>query len=102
MAFEKKGSTMNGLVYGDWYSGGVWERVKGTMFKWSRAARCWTATLTWFRNMTIHFSSRNAKNVQHAAARLPKTSGGSVEGTGAEVAKRANFSLRKNPAFTRS
>jgi hypothetical protein len=28
MVFEKKGSTMNGLVYGDWYSGGVWERVK--------------------------------------------------------------------------
>jgi hypothetical protein len=28
MIFEKKGTVMNGLVYGDWYSGGVWERVK--------------------------------------------------------------------------
>jgi hypothetical protein len=28
MVFEKKGSFMNGLVYGDWYSGGVWDRVK--------------------------------------------------------------------------
>jgi hypothetical protein len=28
MVFEKKGTFMNGLVYGDWYSGGVWERVK--------------------------------------------------------------------------
>jgi len=28
MVFEKKGTAMNGLVYGDWYSGGVWERVK--------------------------------------------------------------------------
>jgi hypothetical protein len=28
MVFEKQGTTMNGLVYGDWYSGGVWERVK--------------------------------------------------------------------------
>lgn len=28
MVFEKKGSFMNGLFYGDWYSGGVWDRVK--------------------------------------------------------------------------
>jgi hypothetical protein len=28
LVFEKKGSFMNGLVYGDWYSGGVWERIK--------------------------------------------------------------------------
>ena len=28
MVFERKGTFMNGLVYGDWYSGGVWERVK--------------------------------------------------------------------------
>jgi hypothetical protein len=28
MVFEKKGTFMNGLFYGDWYSGGVWERVK--------------------------------------------------------------------------
>lgn len=28
MTFERKGTFMNGLVYGDWYSGGVWERVK--------------------------------------------------------------------------
>lgn len=28
MVFEKKGTFMNGMVYGDWYSGGVWERVK--------------------------------------------------------------------------
>ena len=27
MVFEKKGTFMNGLVYGDWYSGGVWDRV---------------------------------------------------------------------------
>ncbi len=27
MIFEKKGTFMNGLVYGDWYSGGVTERV---------------------------------------------------------------------------
>ena len=27
LIFEKKGTFMNGLVYGDWYSGGVWERV---------------------------------------------------------------------------
>jgi hypothetical protein len=27
IVFEKKGTFMNGLVYGDWYSGGVWERV---------------------------------------------------------------------------
>jgi hypothetical protein len=26
--FQKPGSFMSGLVYGDWYSGGVWERVK--------------------------------------------------------------------------
>ena len=28
MVFEKQGTFMNGLFYGDWYSGGVWERVK--------------------------------------------------------------------------
>jgi hypothetical protein len=28
LVFEKKGTFMNGLVYGDWYSGGVWERFK--------------------------------------------------------------------------
>ena len=28
LVFQKPGSLMNGLVYGDWYSGGVWERVK--------------------------------------------------------------------------
>jgi hypothetical protein len=28
LVFEKKGSFMNGLVYGDWYSGGVWERIR--------------------------------------------------------------------------
>src|SRR5678815_5455255 len=28
MVFEKQGTWMNGMVYGDWYSGGVWERVK--------------------------------------------------------------------------
>src|SRR4051794_30373981 len=28
MVFEKKGTFMNGLFYGDWYSGGVWDRVK--------------------------------------------------------------------------
>jgi len=28
MIFEKKGTFMNGLLYGDWYSGGVWDRVK--------------------------------------------------------------------------
>src|SRR3954468_3593417 len=27
LIFEKKGTFMNGFVYGDWYSGGVWERV---------------------------------------------------------------------------
>jgi len=27
LVFEKKGTFMNGLIYGDWYSGGVWERV---------------------------------------------------------------------------
>jgi hypothetical protein len=27
LIFEKKGTFMNGLVYGDWYSGGVWERI---------------------------------------------------------------------------
>jgi hypothetical protein len=27
LIFEKKGTFMNGLFYGDWYSGGVWERV---------------------------------------------------------------------------
>ena len=28
LVFEKQGTFMNGLVYGDWYSGGVWERFK--------------------------------------------------------------------------
>jgi len=28
MVFEKQGSFMSGLVYSDWYSGGVWERIK--------------------------------------------------------------------------
>jgi hypothetical protein len=28
LVFEKHGTFMNGLVYGDWYSGGVWERIK--------------------------------------------------------------------------
>jgi hypothetical protein len=28
MVFEKQGTWMNGMVYGDWYSGGVWERIK--------------------------------------------------------------------------
>jgi hypothetical protein len=28
LVFERKGTFMNGLVYGDWYSGGVWERVR--------------------------------------------------------------------------
>jgi hypothetical protein len=28
MVFEKQGTWMNGMVYGDWYSGGVWERVR--------------------------------------------------------------------------
>jgi hypothetical protein len=28
MMFERQGTFMNGLFYGDWYSGGVWERVK--------------------------------------------------------------------------
>ena len=28
LVFQRPGSFMSGLVYGDWYSGGVWERVK--------------------------------------------------------------------------
>lgn len=28
LVFQKPGSFMNGVVYGDWYSGGVWERIK--------------------------------------------------------------------------
>ena len=28
LVFQKPGSVMSGVVYGDWYSGGVWERVK--------------------------------------------------------------------------
>jgi len=28
LVFEKQGTFMNGLFYGDWYSGGVWERVR--------------------------------------------------------------------------
>jgi hypothetical protein len=28
LVFEKKGSFMSGVVYSDWYSGGVWERIK--------------------------------------------------------------------------
>jgi hypothetical protein len=27
LVFERKGTFMNGMMYGDWYSGGVWERV---------------------------------------------------------------------------
>lgn len=26
--FQRPGSVMSGVIYGDWYSGGVWERVK--------------------------------------------------------------------------
>jgi hypothetical protein len=28
LVFQKQGSIMSGVVYGDWYSGGVWERIK--------------------------------------------------------------------------
>jgi hypothetical protein len=28
IVFQKPGSFMNGLVYSDWYDGGVWERIK--------------------------------------------------------------------------
>lgn len=28
LVFQRPGSFMSGLVYGDWYSGGVWERIK--------------------------------------------------------------------------
>jgi len=28
LVFQRPGSVMSGLVYGDWYSGGVWERIK--------------------------------------------------------------------------
>ncbi len=28
LIFDKQGSFMSGMVYSDWYSGGVWERVK--------------------------------------------------------------------------
>jgi hypothetical protein len=28
LVFQKPGSVMSGVVYGDWYSGGVWERIK--------------------------------------------------------------------------
>jgi hypothetical protein len=28
LVFERRGTFMNDMVYGDWYSGGVWERVK--------------------------------------------------------------------------
>jgi len=28
LVFQKPGSFMSGVVYGDWYSGGVWERIK--------------------------------------------------------------------------
>jgi hypothetical protein len=28
LVFQKAGSVMSGVVYGDWYSGGVWERIK--------------------------------------------------------------------------
>jgi hypothetical protein len=28
LVFQRPGSLMSGLIYGDWYSGGVWERVK--------------------------------------------------------------------------
>jgi hypothetical protein len=28
LVFQRQGSVMSGIVYGDWYSGGVWERIK--------------------------------------------------------------------------
>ena len=28
LIFEKPGTVMNALAYGDWYSGGVWERIE--------------------------------------------------------------------------
>jgi hypothetical protein len=28
LVFQKPGSFTSGMVYGDWYSGGVWERIK--------------------------------------------------------------------------
>ena len=28
LVFQKPGSFMNSMIYGDWYSGGVWERIK--------------------------------------------------------------------------
>ena len=28
MVFQRPGSFMNSFVYGDWWSGGVWERIK--------------------------------------------------------------------------
>ena len=28
LVFQKPGSFMSGLVYSDWYNGGVWERIK--------------------------------------------------------------------------
>jgi hypothetical protein len=28
IVFQRPGSVMSGVIYGDWYSGGVWERVK--------------------------------------------------------------------------
>jgi hypothetical protein len=28
LVFQRKGSFMNGLFYGDWYQGGVWVRIK--------------------------------------------------------------------------
>jgi len=28
LVFEKQGSIMSGIFYSDWYSGGVWERIK--------------------------------------------------------------------------
>jgi len=28
IVFQKPGSFMNGVVYSDWYNGGVWERIK--------------------------------------------------------------------------
>ena len=28
LIFEKPGTAMNSLIYGDWYSGGVWERIE--------------------------------------------------------------------------
>ena len=34
LIFEKQGSFMSGVVYSDWYSGGVWERIKVFQRDW--------------------------------------------------------------------